>query len=295
MLDLPAIEHRYLMVNGVRFHIACHGHGARLVLLLHGFPEMWYAWRHIIATLGDDLTVAAPDLRGYNETGKPVWGYERDVLTRDIVALIDALGFRTAVVVGHDWGGVIAWDVAITYPWRVERLAILNAPHPALFEEALRTSATQRQRSWYVALFQLPLLPELRLRANDYAILRGIFAQIRGPYALSDDEIHQFVQAFARPGAATAALNYYRQAAQFGTRGMHAGTGMRVTVPTLVIWGEQDFALGTELLNGLDRFVADLRVERVPACGHWVQQERPDLVRGLLRAFLAEANEVHDV
>jgi pimeloyl-ACP methyl ester carboxylesterase len=279
-------EHRYVVVNGVRFHYVQAGSGERLVLLLHGFPELWWSWRHLIGPLSEQYTVVAPDLRGYNETEKPDWGYEPDVLVQDVVGLIEALGFRRAHLVGHDWGGVIAWAVAIARPWRVEKLVILNAPHPARFAEELRRNPRQLARSWYTGFFQIPRLPELIILRNLPAFVRGAFRGADGRLLLDEQDSAIYQEALARPGALAAGINYYRAAAQVGPRGLFAGTKMRVAAPTLVIWGEEDVALGVGLLDGLGRFVPDLRVLRLPGVSHWVQQERPAEVARAVGAFL---------
>ncbi|HEU5087034.1 MAG TPA: alpha/beta hydrolase [Roseiflexaceae bacterium] len=262
------------------------GRGDRLVLLLHGFPECWYSWRYQLPVLAQHATVVAPDLRGYNETEKPRSGYTLDVLTRDIDALIEALGYRQAVVVGHDWGGMLAWALAIAFPERVERLAVLNIPHPALFSRAIGRNWRQTLRSWYIGLFQLPWLPEWLLRWHDCLpiaqMIRGA-AVDRSRFGMA--ELHFYRQAAARPGALTAMLNYYRGMRQ-GSRGLFHGTGMRVKAPTHMIWAENDVALGKELTYGTERFVDDFRITYIPHCGHFVQQEQPEQVNRLLLDFL---------
>jgi pimeloyl-ACP methyl ester carboxylesterase len=265
--------------------------------MLHGFPECWWSWRHQLAlvrdtpALAERYTAIAPDLRGYNETDRPGWGYELDVLVEDVVELIRALGYRRAVVAGHDWGGNIAWSLAIARPERVERLIALNIPHPALFAEAIGRNWRQMLRSWYIGFFQLPGLPEIAMRARGYQFIEDVF---RGTAidksCFTDDDIRIFKSAFAAPGAATAALNYYRSLFRTGARGMFRGTGMRVTMPTLMIWGEQDIALGKELTYGTARFAPDLRIHYIPDCSHWVQQERPAEVNTLILRFLQDAS-----
>lgn len=282
-------EHGYARVNGVRFHFVRAGHGERLVLLLHGFPEFWWSWRHQIGPLSERLTVVAPDLRGYNETEKPDWGYETDVLVHDVAGLIEALGFRRACVAGHDWGGAIAWALAITRPWRVERLIALNCPHPAVFADALRHSWRQRRRSWYMGFFLLPWLPEAALHYRDHAfIARRLSADTGGDPVFDAQGLRRYRQALARPGALRAALAYYRAAGRQGTRGMYRGTGMRVEAPTLVLWGEEDAYLGRELVAGTERFVPDLRVRTLPGCSHWVQQQCAPAVTAEMLSFLTE-------
>jgi len=297
MLHPQDFEHHYLQVNHIRMHYAQAGHGPRLIMMLHGFPECWWSWRHQLALFRDDpalaerYTAIALDMRGYNETDRPDWGYELDVLVQDVVELMRALGHRAAIIAGHDWGGNIAWSLAIARPELVERLIALNIPHPALFANAIGKNWRQMLRSWYILFFQLPFLPEAAIRANGYAFIEWAF---RGTAIdksrFTDDDIRIFKAAIAAPGAATAAVNYYRALFQAGARGMFRGTRMRANMPTLMIWGENDIALGKKLTYGTDRFVPDLRIKYITNCSHWVQQEQPELVNQYILDFLAESS-----
>lgn len=280
-------EHRYAQINGIRMHYVHAGIGDRLAVLLHGFPECWYSWRHQIGPLAEQFTVVAPDMRGYNETEKPARGYELDVLVEDVAALIRHLGHERAMVVGHDWGGAIAWATAIARPALVERLVVVNSPHLGVFGPRTKLSLAQMLRSWYILFFQIPWLPELIIRADEFRFVeRAIARQIRGAQ-VSDDEVRFFTQAIARPGALTAAINYYRRGLR-STGGIFNGTGLRVAAPTLLIWGEEDAYLGRELLAGTERFVPDLQVRTIAGCSHWAQQDRPDLVTKWILQFLRE-------
>jgi epoxide hydrolase 4 len=288
MIDsLAGLRHEYVRVNGIRMHYATAGDGP-LVLMLHGFPDFWYSWRHQLPALAERFTVVAPDQRGYNETDKPDWGYSVDVLVADVLELIAALGHERALLVGHDWGGAVAWATAIAHPHRVARLAVLNTPHPAIFAEHLRSNPRQMLRSAYMGFFQLPWLPEQALGANDFAALE---AQLRADLgdSLSAAELAAWKDAMSKPGALTGGLNWYRAAARQGTRGLFAGTGMRCEVPTLLIVGERDAYLGPEMAAGHERFVPDLQLRRVPTAGHWVQQREPALVNAELLRFFAGA------
>jgi pimeloyl-ACP methyl ester carboxylesterase len=281
-----SIQHGYITVNGIRMHYAAAGSGPPL-LLLHGFPEFWYSWRHQFAALSPHFTVIAPDLRGYNETDKPAWGYEIDVLTRDIVEFLEALGYQRAMVAGHDWGGMLAWVLAIVYPHRVERLITLNAPHPTLIQQALLRNRRQQRRSWYVGFFQLPYLPELLFSANDYAAieysLRGMALR---PRTFSDEDIEAYKDAVSKPGALTTMINYYRRLSGRSLAALCRGTDMQVNVPTLQIWGEEDSFLGRELTFGTERYAPDLQIRYIPNCSHWVQQEAPAEVNQAMLDFL---------
>lgn len=280
-------SHHQAIVNGVRLHYVEAGEGP-LVVLMHGFPEFWYAWRaQIPALAAAGYRVVAPDMRGYNLSEKPpgVASYRVEVLTADVAALIRHLGVERATVVGHDWGGAVAWQLPVFHPEVVERLAVLNAPHPGALLRELRT-LEQLRRSWYIAFFQLPWLPELALRAGDAALLRRMLRQdaVR-PGAFDDVDIQRYVDALMQPGAATATLNYYRALVQRNPLELSHQI-QAIDVPTLLIWGQQDRFLGPRLTEGLSHWVPDLRVERIPEAGHWVMADAPDRVNELLRAFL---------
>jgi pimeloyl-ACP methyl ester carboxylesterase len=298
-------EHHFAHVNGIQMHYAQAGHGPRLLVLLHGFPQCWWMWRHQLAlfqpalaatpadrerraALAERYTAIAPDLRGYNQTDQPRWGYEIDVLAQDVVELARALGHTRAVIAGHDWGGMIAWSLAIARAPLVERLVVANAPHPALFAAALGSNWRQMLRSWYFAFFQLPFLPELVLRAGNFAALERIFrATAFNKAAFANRDVQIYKEALAKPHALTAAIDYYREIMRQGARGMYHGTGMRVEAPSLLIWGEDDSALGKELTYGTKRFAPDLRVRYIPRCSHWVVEEQPELVSQYMLEFLA--------
>jgi epoxide hydrolase 4 len=280
---------RAITVNGLRLHCVLEGKGP-LVLLLHGFPETSYAWRKQIPALAERFRVVAPDLRGYAESEKPprVSDYRLPVLVDDVVGLIKALGAESAHIVGHDWGGAIAWAAAQTRPEAVERLAVLNCPHPAPFQRALRSSSRQLLRSWYVLFFQLPQIPESLLGRDGGAglerLLRGSASR---PSVFGDDEILEYRRAFSLPGAATATLNYYRAAFRDSLTGRTHDVTKIIKAPTLLIWAENDVALGKELtydMQGL--FASDFRILYVPATSHWVMEERPELVNRSLLDFL---------
>ena len=277
--------HRYAFVNGVRLHYVEAGSG-RLVVLLHGFPEFWYCWRHQIGALAAaGWRVMALDLRGYNESGKPagIESYRIEKLVGDVAGLIAHAGAERAAVVGHDWGGGIAWTLAMREPRLVERLAILNAPHPAAFVRELRTPL-QLLRSWYMFFFQLPCLPELLFSAGDYALIERSLRNEAAPGAFTDADIRAYKKALAQPGALTAAINYYRAAFRH-FRALESDVPT-ITAPTLLIWGERDRYLGARLTEGLERWVPNLRIEKLPDASHWVQNDAPGRVNELLVGFL---------
>lgn len=283
--------HREGRVNGIRLHWVEQGTGP-LVVLLHGFPEFWYAWRHQIpAFAAAGFRAVAPDLRGYNLSDKPpgVAAYRIEALLGDLDGLIALLGAEQGEtrshVVGHDWGGALAWYAPLFIPDRLLSLALLNAPHPLAFRRELKTSAAQRKKSSYVFLFQLPWLPERRIRAGNFAVLEKMLRRdpVR-PGAFPDDEIRLYKEALARPGALTAAVNYYRAALRFPPRAR--GRAWPEGLKTLLVWGTRDRYLGPGLLEGLDRWVPNLTVERIPDASHWVQADAPARVNELLIGFL---------
>jgi pimeloyl-ACP methyl ester carboxylesterase len=280
-------RHRDIMSNGIRMHYVTQGSGP-LIVLLHGFPEFWYSWRYQIPFLAEHgYTVVAPDLRGYNDTDKPRKGYDVPTLLKDIAGLIKGLGQEQAIIVGHDWGGGLAWAFAIYYPYMTSRLIAMNAPHPRAMQRELRT-LKQLRKSWYFFVFQIPWLPEallLRNRANEIGrILNGAALQ-KGAFPPEVTAIYQ--RAMSKPGAMTAALNYYRQLfRRLPAPATEENT--RVSAPTLLIWGEQDIALGIELTYDLEPWVDHIEVKRIPDSGHWVQQEKPDVVNQLMLDFLQE-------
>jgi len=276
---------RELIVNGVRLHLVEMGpQDGPLVILLHGFPEFWRAWERQLGPLARaGFRVVAPDLRGYNLSEKPpgVGSYRVSALQQDVAALIRALGHSRARVVGHDWGGIIAWALALRQPEVIERLVILNAPHPATFRRAARKPA-QWRRSWYIFFFQLPWLPERLLPRFGRWALRGT-----NPRAYTEEDRQLYEEAWARPGAATAMINYYRAMLRFGGGSQATREVPPIHTPTLVLWGERDVALLPELADGLERWVPGVRVVRFPRASHWVMRDEPVRVNNLLIAFLS--------
>jgi len=290
--------HEQAVVNDVRLHCVTAGDEADpLVVLLHGFPEFWYSWRRQIPALADaGFRVVAPDMRGYNRSEKPhgVGSYAVERLVGDVAGLIDHADRERAHVVGHDWGGVVAWETAIRRPEVVDRLAVLNAPHPGRYRELLRANPEQRRRSLYALYFQLPWLPEATLGALGG---RGITAMLRAtsnPETFDATDRRRFRRAASRPGALTAMLNYYRALFREGVREeVRALVGgsrpdREVRAPTLLLWGEDDAALDVSLTEGLGEWVPDLRVQRLPDATHWVQNDAPGRVNESLVAFLGE-------
>ncbi|WP_158057517.1 alpha/beta fold hydrolase [Halorussus halophilus] len=288
--------HDQILVNGVRLHYVEAGEkDAPLVVLLHGFPEFWYSWRAQIPALADaGFRVVAPDMRGYNESEKPhgVSSYRSEELVGDVAGLVRELGEEQAHVVGHDWGGIVAWQTAIRHPEIVDRLAVLNAPHPGAYRRELQRNTDQLRRSWYALFFQLPWLPERLLGARNCAVLADLPDSATNPEAFTETDVRRYREAASQPGALRSALNYYRAAFRENLRTeLRALVGgerpdQSVRAPTLLLWGEQDPALCVELTEELAKWVPDVRVERLPDASHWVQNDAPDRVNEALVEFL---------
>jgi pimeloyl-ACP methyl ester carboxylesterase len=278
--------HAFAETNGVKLHYVTQGEGP-LMVMLHGFPEFWYSWRHQIPEFAQDYTVVAPDLRGYNDSDKPqaISAYAMTELVRDVEGLIQELGYESCVLVGHDWGGAIAWNFAYAHPEQVDRLIVMNIPHPAKFGEGLQTPQ-QLLRSWYIFLFQLPLVPEWLLQWNDYRAIAAAFeGMLVDQSAITPAELEAYKDAAAKRGALTGMVNYYRCAFQELLE-LTRMQWRQLEVPTLMVWGENDTALGKELTYGTEAYVCDLQIRYIPNCSHWVQQEQPQSVNRYMREFL---------
>jgi pimeloyl-ACP methyl ester carboxylesterase len=275
------ITTRRVSANGLSFTVAEAGDGDTVALCLHGFPEARQAWSEQLpafAKLG--WHAAAPDLRGYGESDRPTGrsAYTIGKLVADVAALFDALGARRRILVGHDWGGVIAWQVAIQRPDLLDGLVILNAPHPAAYRREFNRGLTQKLRSWYVAFFQLPVLPELGFTAGGGRALQRALTATSPNFP--PERLAIYRANIARPGAATAMVNYYRANA------LELGAGplptARVRTPTLLIWGEDDPYLDLALTEGVDAYVEDLTLRRLPGVSHWVQEDASPEVNRLI-------------
>ncbi len=288
------VKHEYAELNGVRMHYVEKGEGP-LVVLLHGFPEMWWSWRYQIPALADaGFRVVVPDLRGYNETDAK-GPYDIDTLRDDVVALLDHLHAPKAIIVGHDWGGGLAWHLASTREDRCAKLVVMNCPHPAVFMKAMMGTWSeirwnQIKRSWYVFFFQLPLLPE-RMMTGEGG--RGVVRALRGMTVdktnFGNEELQPFVDAILKPGRATGMINWYRAMFRRGLRDGRAALKLygAITIPTLLMWAMKDDAFSyDDVVPGASRYVPGLEIFQVPGCGHFVQQERPDAVNPKLVDFL---------
>jgi pimeloyl-ACP methyl ester carboxylesterase len=280
------VREGYADVGDVRLHYVEAGEGP-LVLLLHGFPEFWYGWRLQIAPLAAaGFRVVAPDMRGYNLSSRPasVQAYDTDHLTADIRGLIQERGAQSALLVGHDWGGSVAWATAMKYPEVVDRLAILNAAHPRKLSQGLHHPG-QLRKSWYFFFFDLPELPEAVVHANRWHFFRHFLHDARPPYTPA--EMDRYIEAWSQPGAASGMINYYRSSVRQSPKDAEAAL-RPISAPTLVIWGQGDSYLGPELAEPEHADVPNLdRVERLPDASHWVHHDEAERVTQLLTGFLA--------
>lgn len=280
-------EHETLEIRGLRFHVTFAGpkDGAPL-LLLHGFPEFWYGWRHQIPALAEaGYRVIVPDQRGYNLSDKPrrIAEYRAEVLTEDILGIIDALECDRVSLVGHDWGGAVAWGVASRFTERIDRLTVLNCPHPAVMHRHLLRNPRQMLRSWYILYFQLPWLPEFGMRARSWLSLSRTLQKMSQGGSFTDDDLAHYRMAWSQPGAMTAMINWYRA---LGRSFCDLQVPGRIEVPTLLIWGEKDTALGPELAPDSVALCDAGRLELLPDAGHFVQHDAPNVVNKLLLEFL---------
>ncbi len=287
---MDPLTYRRTPVNGIELEVSVINEGGErgLALLLHGFPELAFSWRHQIAALsGAGYEVWAPNLRGYGGSSRPgkVSDYDIDRLVDDVAGLVDAAGRRRVTLVGHDWGAAIAWMFAIRQVRPLEGLVIMNVPHPACMRRELRRFK-QLRRSWYVFFFQIPWLPEKLLTLRRARAVRDAFRKSAVDETRFPDEVTDvYCEAAVRPGAMRAMLAYYRAAFRGAWARRHEEFPI-VTTPTLMIWGLEDTALTSETTDGTDELVSDFTLRLLPGASHWVQQEAPEVVNTMLLAWL---------
>jgi pimeloyl-ACP methyl ester carboxylesterase len=289
---LPGALDRHWVESGdVRLHVRAAGPpDGPLVVLLHGFPEFWYGWRHQIGPLAAaGYRVVVPDQRGYNRSDAPaaVAAYDLERLTADVRRLLDAAGRDRAHVVGHDWGAMVAWTLAMTHPWRVRRLGILNVPHPGVFRDTLRTDPRQALRSLYALFFQVPRLPEWLLGLGDGQGLALLLRASARPDTFTAADLAAYRRAWRRPGRLRGMLHWYRAAARRALRG--EAVAARVEAPTLVLWGARDVALSRRMAAPSAERCADGRLVVLEDATHWVQHDAPRRVSRELIDHLDES------
>jgi pimeloyl-ACP methyl ester carboxylesterase len=285
-------EQIYIEANGLRFHAWAAGASGPLVLLLHGFPELGLSWSSQLEALAmQGFRAVAPDLRGYGQSERPsgVADYDLDILAQDVVEMIRALGAEKAHIVGHDWGGGLAWHLAQRHPERVDRLAILNCPHPRELQRAVLRSPRQFLRSWYMFFFQIPWVPEWVLGWNPKYSIQRIFQQAAAePDRFSPHELQPYVASMSGPKGWRGGINWYRAAFRgLFNRKRHQLWSQRIRSPALIIWGTSDPILGEELIASSAALLSQVDLKTLPGVGHWVQQEAPERVNELLVEFLA--------
>ncbi|MEZ3142665.1 alpha/beta fold hydrolase [Halobaculum sp. MBLA0143] len=290
LLSVPASSER-IAGDGVDLHVVTAGDPEDPpVVLLHGFPDFWYGWREQVPALVDaGYRVVAPDQRGYNLSDAPeaVRDYRIDRLVADAAAVVRSTGRESAHVVGHDWGAMVAWSLALRRPSLVDRLGIVNVPHPTVFGRTLRSNPRQILRSTYAFGMQLPRLPEWALSRNDGDLLASTLESTARPGTFSAAELRRYRAAWDHPGVVRGMVNWYRAAGRYGIR----PPVDRVEPSTLVVWGEEDDALVPEMAGESVEFCVDGRLERFPNASHWVHLERPDTVSDLLVDHLDAAGD----
>ena len=281
------LEHSTIETNGIRLHIVQAGPKSGVpVVLLHGFPEFHYGWRKQIPALVEaGCRVIVPDQRGYNLSDKPkgVNNYSVDILVEDIIGLIDALGYEKVNLVGHDWGGIVAWALAIKYPERLHKLSIMNVPHPAVMKRFLQRDLEQMRRSWYAAFFQLPWIPEFILSTNRWQRFAHSLQNTSKAGSFTDEDLIKYKEAWSQPDAMTSMLNWYRSA----VRSSRSSSGdVRIKIPTLMFWGMKDFALTHRMARPSMDYVDEGNLILVPEATHWVQHDAADEVNHYLIDFI---------
>jgi len=282
-------EHSYIETNGIRLHVVQAGPKSGIpIILLHGFPEFYYGWRKQIPALVEaGCRVIVPDQRGYNLSDKPkgVSAYGVYILVEDILGLINALEYEKVNLVGHDWGAVVAWVLANKYPERLHKLGIMNVPHPAVMRRFLLRDFEQMRRSLYVYFFQLPWLPEAGFRAMDWRGAERALRNTSKPGSFTEEDIKKYKEAWSQPGAMTAMLNWYRAVIRY----MPAlPEDPRIKVPTLMMWGLQDFALSHRMARPSMDYVDEGNLILFPEATHWVHLDAADEVNHYLVDFVLD-------
>jgi len=291
------LTQQYALLNDVRLHYVLSGKG-KLILFVHGFPEFWYEWMNQLVEFGQDYQAVALDMRGYNLSSKPedVEQYQMKYLVEDLRALAEHLGHKKFILVGHDWGGAVAWAFPLVYPELLEKLVIINAPHPGVFERELRQNPAQQKASQYMLMFRSPQAEDI-LSADNYSELYKIVLEEGLKQGHFTEEDHRaYLEAWSQPGALTGGLNYYRASRVAPPSPIKDGQSSEkpatdpsrfiIKIPTLVIWGEKDQALLTGNLQGLEQFIPDLTIKRIPDSSHWVIHEKPTLINAYIREFI---------
>jgi pimeloyl-ACP methyl ester carboxylesterase len=284
------LEHSYINTNGICLHVVQAGPKSGIpVILLHGFPEFWYGWRkQIPALVNAGCRVIVPDQRGYNLSDKPKDKKDYDIFTLvdDVLGLIKALDYEKVNLVGHDWGAVVAWTLAVTHPEKLHKLTVMNVPHPAVMQKFLRRDFDQMRRSWYVGYFQIPWLPEKIFKSNDYReLVRGVRRTAKKG-SFTDEDMQKYKEAWSQPDALTSMLNWYRAIVQHPPK---IPEDVRVKVRTLMMWGMKDFALSHRMARPSMDYCDEGNLILFPEATHWIHLDAADEVNHYLIDFLLDS------
>ncbi|KAF8375103.1 ceeh-2, partial [Pristionchus pacificus] len=291
---LDNYNHKHLVLpSGINMHYVEAGESsAPLMVMIHGYPEFWYSWRFQIDHFKDRYRVVAIDQRGYGDSSKPpnITDYSIPALTKDIDDLIHDLGYNSAVVMAHDWGGAVAWRHALSYPQSVDQLIICNCPHPAAFGQMLRSNEEQRSHSWYMIFFQTPRVPEAAVAADDFLMLEKMFWSkygLKNKENFTEEDMEAWKYTFSQPDALKSAINYYRCQYQHPEKGLKFG---KCIPKTLIVWGDGDKFLVKENAELSVQWCEDATLRFIPGASHWVQQDDPAIVNQHIDEFLQTSN-----
>ncbi|CAF0851158.1 unnamed protein product [Adineta steineri] len=290
-LDRLSGKHEMIKLksSGVTLHYVSKGVPSQhMILFLHGFPECWYSWRNQMKYFSKDYRVVAVDQRGYGLSSKPAFivDYKMETLAGDIADLIEQLGYESCILVGHDIGGFVAWTTAMLYPHLVEKLIVMNCPHPLAFHQEL--SFSQMQRSWFMFFAQTMIVPELYFEADDFAFIKSAFRKkstglVNQDY-VTDDDIEVFKYTFSQPETTKAAINYYRAFLRYQSDYSRA----EVVAPVLMLWGSRDHVFDMDLADASQKYCSDVRLKKIQNGSHWINQDMPDVVNKYMEVFLNE-------
>ncbi|BET02883.1 epoxide hydrolase [Nesidiocoris tenuis] len=291
LLDPELGNHSYIHLPHVKLHYVESGSKEKpLMILLHGFPEFWYSWRHQIKEFSKDYWVVAVDMRGYGDSDKPpsVKYYNMKYLIGDVKNLIEGLGQKKAIVVAHDWGGIVAWQFARLYPEMVEKMVVINAPQPTAFRKLMWSTFSQFLKSWYIFFFQLPFLPEVQMLVDDMSFFKGCFRSKKKGSVMNEDELEAYKFTYGKPGAFFGPIGYYRANIFSGANKLKKPDANSVEFPkTFLIFGDDDVAIDSKVVEMSKKFCPNLTTEIVPGGCHFVHEEEPEIVNAKIKQFLS--------
>ncbi len=282
------LEKQFIKVGDIQLHVVMAGpEDGEPIILLHGFPEFWYGWKNQIPFLAEQgYRVIVPDQRGYNLSDKPhgIHHYQLDILAQDIVNLAKALNYDKINLVGHDWGAAVAWWIATIFPDKLKKLVILNVPYPTILAKQVSAgNFAQLLKSWYIGFFQIPFLPETLASLSDYAMMVKAIQDTANPGSFSAEDMDAYRRAWSQQSALTSMINWYRAIARYPIE-----NDSRIVVPTLMLWGEQDRFLGTELAEPSIKLCDEGELIFYPGATHWIQHDKADLVNEDIHRFISQ-------